>query len=96
MKFERRWDHQSSLTIGFVDNLSDADDFAFEITDRHRENDIRFVSSLKVDFAVEAWILVSVFDVDDFFRFGHVTGDADTEGYDELLGLSMLNGIVER
>jgi hypothetical protein len=98
--FECLWlrrDHQSSsLTVRFVDNLRDTDDFSLVITYRHRQNDICFVTSLEVDFAVEARILVGVLDVDDVLRLGHVTSDADAERDNELLRLGMLDGVVER
>ena len=70
------------LTIGFIDNLSNANNFAFVITNRHGEDDVGLIASLVVDFAVEARIFVCVFYVDDLFRFGYVTGDSDSERND--------------
>lgn len=83
------------LTIRFVYNLSDTNNVALVITDRHRQNDVCFVASLEVDVAVEARITVSVFYVHDVFGFGDVPRNTNAKRYDELLRLREPNGVIE-
>lgn len=83
------------LTIRFVYNLSDTNNVALVITDRHRQNDVCFVASLEVDVAVKARITVSIFYVHDVFGFGDVPRNTNAKRYDELLRLREPNGVIE-
>lgn len=89
-------DNQSNriLTISFIYNLSDTDDITLVVADRHRENYVCLVSSLQIDFAVKARILVSVFDVHNVFSLSNVPCYSNAERNDKFFGFGKANSVV--
>lgn len=84
-----------ALTVGFVDDLCHANHLALVVADWHRQDDVRFVARLLVDFTVEPGILVRFLDVDGFVRLGHRTGDTDPERNDDFVLLGLPYRLIE-